>query len=248
MFWSTSIFQAVMIFVSIFSFRETFGPIILQRRAARLRNETGNANYHTKNEKREKGISTLRILARTLSRPARLLIFHPLIQVSATLSAFNYGITYVVLSTFSDLWTQKYGHSVEISGLHYIALALGELVGSQVGGGILDYFYNKAKTQDPPPEFRLPYMFPFVFVSWPMLLIYGWLAQYQIYWLAVDVFAFLMMAGMQALGMPRKLPVTRGNKLFQSLEANSVQYPRILSTYMASTPAAQCPHSSSLGA
>lgn len=194
-----------MIFVSLFSFHETFGPLILRRRAASLRKQTGNQGYYTENEQRERNKSAHSILGQTMTRPARLLIFHPLIQISSILSGFQYGILYVVLSTFSDIWTQKYGQSVEISGLHYLTISFGEVVGSQIGGAVLDHFYNRDQVESPAPEFRIPYMYPGVFIAWPMLLAYGWLAQYSVHWFAVDVFVFLTLAGMQALGMPCKL-------------------------------------------
>ena len=46
-FWATSAFQAVMTVVSYFAFRETYAPLILRRRADKLRSETGDQRYHT---------------------------------------------------------------------------------------------------------------------------------------------------------------------------------------------------------
>ena len=39
MFWATSIFQAAMMFASYFSFHESYGTLILRRRAERLRQQ-----------------------------------------------------------------------------------------------------------------------------------------------------------------------------------------------------------------
>jgi MFS family permease len=50
MFWSTSIFQAVMIFVSFTTFKETYAPYILQKEAKKLRRETGDQRYQTLHE------------------------------------------------------------------------------------------------------------------------------------------------------------------------------------------------------
>ncbi|OAA55251.1 Major facilitator superfamily domain, general substrate transporter [Niveomyces insectorum RCEF 264] len=47
MFRAISIFQGFMILVSFFSFHETYAPLILRRRAAHLRTDTGRAGYHT---------------------------------------------------------------------------------------------------------------------------------------------------------------------------------------------------------
>ncbi|KAJ6443709.1 fungal specific transcription factor domain-containing protein [Purpureocillium lavendulum] len=86
MFWSTSIFQGVMVVVSFFCFFETYAPVVLQRRAAKIRKETGNDRYHTVSEKLNEGKSSVAILKQALTRPLRLLAFHPLIQVSSLLA------------------------------------------------------------------------------------------------------------------------------------------------------------------
>lgn len=150
MFWSTSVFQAVMTVMSVFTFKETYGPLILKRRAARLRRETGNPGYRA--ETRDTGRPALAVLASAFTRPLRLLAFHPIIQVMAVLSAFEYGVLYIVLSTFSELWTSRYGQSVEISGLHYISCSLGELIGSQVGARAMDFFFRRGQQQAEQPQ------------------------------------------------------------------------------------------------
>lgn len=211
MFWSTSIFQVVMIVVSWFTFRETNGALILRRRAQRLRQSTGISRYYTESEWLDGNRSTVAKIGRALSRPLRLLAFHPIIQVTALVSAFNYGILYIVLSTFSDLWITHYHQSVEISGLHYIAIAAGELAGSLFGGPLIDFLYRRRREQDAnagashrdiPPEFRLPLLIPCAVLASLGLFWYGWTAEYFAHWAAVDAGVFVLMLGMQIGGMP----------------------------------------------
>lgn len=204
MFWSTSIFQAAMIFVTFFSFHESYGALILRQRATHLRQQTGNQQYYTHSERLDGNRSTTAILGRALTRPLRLLIFHPIIQVSAVLSGFNYGILYITLSTFSELWIRQYHESVEISGLHYIACSLGELVASQVGGSMMDYFYKKRQAYNPTPESRIPLMYPGIVIAWAGVLVYGWTAEYRVYWPVVDIGVFTAMFGLQLTGLPSK--------------------------------------------
>lgn len=193
-----------MVVVSFFSFHESYGALILRRRAKRIRQETNNNNYYTEAERLDGNKSATAVLAQALTRPLRLLIFHPIIQVSATLSGFNYGIMYIVLSTFSELWTLHYHQSVEISGLHYIACSLGELAASQTGGRIMDYLYKRRQAHRATPESRIPLMFFGIITTWSGALIYGWTAQYRIHWLVVDLAVFIMMFGMQLGGLPSK--------------------------------------------
>lgn len=202
MFWATSIFQGAMMIVSWFSFPEPYAPTILGRRARRLRKETGNNQYYTEAERRDRDKSAAVVITTALSRPIRLLLFHPIIQVSSVLSGFNYGIMYITLSTFSDLWIYQYHESIEISGLHYIACSLGELVASQVGGRMIDFLWKRKQEHDQTPESRIPLMYVGTGLTWAGLLLYGWTAAYRVQWVVVDIGVFIMMFGMQIGALP----------------------------------------------
>lgn len=203
MFWSTSILQAAMIVVSYALFHETHAPTILRGRAENLRRISGNEQYRTEDENLETGRSLSWILRRSLSRPIRLLIFHPIIQIQACLSAFNYGITYLVLSTFSTLWTTKYNESISTSSLHYTALCIGEMCGAEIGGPLIDIVFRRLKHTAngvAMPEFRVPVMLPGAILAPVGLLMYGWAAQDHAHWLVVDIGAAILSFGMQIGG------------------------------------------------
>lgn len=206
MFWATSAFQAAMIFMSFFSFHESYGALILRRRAQRLREQTGDQRYYTVGERTDGQRSATSVISRALTRPLRILAFQPIIQVSAVLSGFNYGIMYITLSTFSQLWTDRYHQSVEISGLHYIACSLGEIIGSQIGGPLMDYMYKRQDTENATPESRIPLVYPGIICAWSGVLMYGWTAQYGLQWVVVDVGVVLMMFGLQLGSLPSKCP------------------------------------------
>jgi multidrug resistance protein len=203
MFWSTSVLQGVMVILSFSMFHETHAPTILQRRANRLRRTTGNAQYSTAVERLDSAHSKAWVMIRSLSRPVRLLLFHPIVQVQACLSAFNYGLTYIVLSTFSSLWTTQYHESVSISGLHYISLCLGEVVGAQISGPLMDFVYLKLKSRGhgvAVPEYRIPIMLIGSLLAPLGFFMYGWAAQKNAPWIVVDIGAGLLSFGMQVGG------------------------------------------------
>ncbi|KAH7067703.1 major facilitator superfamily domain-containing protein [Paraphoma chrysanthemicola] len=205
MFWSTSIFQAVMIIVSFTVFRETHAPTILAQRAAMLRKDTGDDRYYTEYKRMIASKSVFSILWQALSRPLRLLAFHPIIQINTIISAFDYGILYIVLASFADLWVKQYGTSVEMSGLHYIAIALGEIAGSQLGAPIMDRYYKKKQASithgQLGPEHRIPLSFPGLIIAPLGLFMYGWAAEYHVHWVVVDLGIFVGCFGMQTRGM-----------------------------------------------
>jgi hypothetical protein len=163
MFWSTSAFQGVMTAVSFFAFHETYPQLILRRRAEKKRSETGDPRYVTAAERLHVETSPVNAISRSLTRPLRLLVFHPIIQLISILSALNYGMLYIILATFSDLWVIAYGQPVDISGLHYIAVALGEIAGSQISGYLMDTIYQRLRTRAGDagrPEYHIPMMLP----------------------------------------------------------------------------------------
>jgi MFS family permease len=198
MFWATTILQAVLVLASLSMFYESYAPVLLRKRAEKLRQETGEARYYADTEKRESGRTTLWKVRRSLTRPLRLLLFHPIIQLQALLSGMNYGLLYFALASFSALHVSAYGDSIAISGLHYIAICLGEILGSQMVGPLMDFAYKRLKTRfTDVPELRVPLLLPGAIFAPIGFLLYGWAAQYHLFWLVVDIGAMMLSLGMQ---------------------------------------------------
>lgn len=224
-----------MIVVSFFSFWETHEPLILRKRAEKIRKETGDSRYYTADERIHADKSAARILGRALIRPVRLLAFHPIIQIASLISAFYYGILYIVLSTFSDLWVQQYNESIEISGLHYIAVALGEIAGSQICAKLMDSLYHRLKARangEHSPELRTPSIFPGALLGPLGLFLYGWAAAYRWHWIVVDIGAFITMLGMQITSMPLQAYVMEAYPEHTSSAGGATQFLRSLTAFL----------------
>ena len=176
--------------MSFFTFKETHEPTILRRKCRELRKSTGNQELCTAFEQHDRGRTVFSVIGRSLSRPLRLFTTHPIIQVVSLLFAFNFGILFLVISTFANLWTTKYNESVATSGLNYIAWVVGELIGAQLGGILTDrvWAYLKEKANGVvTPEYRIPLMLPSIVLIPAGLLTYGWAAQFRVFWLVPDV-------------------------------------------------------------
>lgn len=236
MFWSTSIFQAIMILVSFNVFKETYTPTILSRRAAQLRKSTGDERYYTEHERALADKSLVSILNQALSRPIRLLVFHPIIQINALMSAFEYGVLYIVLASFADLWTKQYGMSLEMSGLHYLAIAFGEIAGSQIGAPIMDGYYRRMKARspgsDPEPEHRIPLTLPGTVIGALGLFFYGWVSQYRVHWILVDIAIFIACFGMQTRGIAMQAYVMDAYLGHTSSAMAATQFLRSLTAFL----------------
>ena len=222
--------------VSFLSFWETYGPVVLERRAGRLRRETGDGRCYTTSGRRDAKENVGRVLSRAVSRPLRLLLFHPTIQLPGLISAFQYGLLYIVLSTFSDLWLKQYDQSVEISGLHYIACALGEIAAAVAGGRLMDYMYHYMQRRlgrvEHAPELRVPLSYPGTILGPLVLFMYGWAAQHNLHWTIVDGGVFLALFGSQMHGMPRQAYLTDAYPEHTTSALAATQFLRSLTAFL----------------
>ncbi|KEF58931.1 uncharacterized protein A1O9_03774 [Exophiala aquamarina CBS 119918] len=203
MFWSTSIFQLVATVLSFFIFHETYAHAILKQKASRLRRSTGDARYHAAVEKLLENRPLSWMWRKSLSRPLRLLMFHSIVQIQAVVCGFAYGITYLVISSYADMWTARYAESTSRAGLHYLAMCLGEILGSQLGGPAMDLVFHKLKMRhrgSGAPELHLPLMVPGSLITVTGFLLYGWTAQTRSFWVVVDLGALLLSLGNSMTG------------------------------------------------
>lgn len=203
MFWSTSIFQLVATILSASLFYETYSHAILKQKAKSLRRSTGDNRYFAAVETMHANQTRSWIWQRNLSRPCRLLIFHPIVQIQACVSGFAYGVTYLVISSYANLWTTGYGESASTSGLHYLAMCIGEILGAQIGGPLMDFVFQKLKKRyrgTINPEFHVPLMLPGCAMTILGFLLFGWAAQKRAVWVAVDLGALLLSFGSTLTG------------------------------------------------
>ncbi|KAK8190222.1 MFS multidrug transporter-like protein [Phyllosticta capitalensis] len=195
-FWATSIADALIQIMGLFFLQETYAPVLLKRKAATLRKETGNPALHTEYDTPEKSFSA--VIGTALLRPFRLLGTQPIVQFLAIYMAFLYGLMYLVLSTFPTLWENTYNESVGIGGLNYISLGLGFFLGTQISAPINDRIYRRLKRRNNGvgrPEFRVPLMVPGTMLVPVGLFWYGWSAYYKIHWIMPNIGAALFAAG-----------------------------------------------------
>lgn len=161
--------------------RETFAPVLLQRKVQRLRRTTGNAELYSKLDNRLAARTQFR---RALVRPAKLMCTSIICGLLSLYSAILYGIMFLLFTTFPQVFGQGYGFSEGVAGLTYIGVGVGLLLGLLVHAFTSDRTMKRLarkKTQgEYRPESRLlvaGFLGPFI----PMgLIIYGWTANYMV--------------------------------------------------------------------
>lgn len=159
--------------------------------------ENPGAEFRSELEPERNG--TAEILKESMVRPTKLILTQPIVQYLALYMGLIYGIIFLMLSTFPDLWTTQYNESIETGGLNYLSLAIGMTAGAQLGGFLLDwsYRYQKklSKSQTGLPEYRVPLLFLSSGLTIIGLFLYGWTAEYHIHWIVPDIGAALFGCG-----------------------------------------------------
>ncbi|KAL5339504.1 major facilitator superfamily domain-containing protein [Aspergillus crustosus] len=194
-----SISAAIVVVAGIIYIRETFAPVILQKKAARI--------YGTPTQSSSKELFSKIYIS--LQRPVRLLIFRPVIQMLAFALAVSFGIYILVLSFFAQVFTNQYHQDATDSSLHYIAIGLGITLAAKVGGQVMDIIYRylqrrqPADSPPPPPESRI-LLFLIGSAMGPIGLFWlGWSTQARIAWIMIDIgaaiFTFGSFVGGQAI-------------------------------------------------
>lgn len=107
--------------------RESYAPVLLERKAKRLRKETGNPQLKSRFDRQ---LSQKRLVIDTLIRPFRILFTSPIVILLAISTAIVYGYQYLVFTTLSYIFREKYHLSTGLSGLVYLGNGIGTVLGN----------------------------------------------------------------------------------------------------------------------
>ncbi|KAJ4370540.1 hypothetical protein N0V83_005061 [Neocucurbitaria cava] len=182
-FWIMAIFGGAFGVVLFFVGRETFPITLLEKKAARLRKETGNQNLRSK---LAKDIPPREIFIRAIVRPMKMLFLSPIVSLMSLYIAINYGILYLFFTTVTFVFEGKYHFSSGAVGLSYIGVGVGMISGMAVLGVMSDKFIKKAQAQgNAKPEHRLPLALTMPgAIALPIgLFVYGWTTYYGVHWI-----------------------------------------------------------------
>ncbi|WFD29882.1 hypothetical protein MSPP1_000896 [Malassezia sp. CBS 17886] len=193
-FWVSTMFGAAVAILGTCTLQETYAPVLLKRKASRLRRATGNADLHTVFDDPD---TYLRRTLHTLTRPLFLLLTEPVVLVPCIYQALMYGLLYLLLAEFPHVYEMFYAEPVGVGSLHYIAFLLGSLVTCQIGGRFVDTTYRRlaARHGEGQPEFKLPLLMVTAVLMPLGLLLYGWAVQYHLPWIVPDAGIVLVAAG-----------------------------------------------------
>lgn len=136
---------------------ETYGPVLLRRRAERLSQLTGKV-FRTKIDMEQGGISLQRMFGTTLLRPWVLLFREPIVLLLSIYIAIIYGALFMMFGAFPIVYQEGRGWNQGVGGLAFMGIMVGMIFG--IIYTIPDtYRYLRVLDRHEgcaPPESRLP--------------------------------------------------------------------------------------------
>ncbi|KAI0074662.1 MFS general substrate transporter [Panus rudis PR-1116 ss-1] len=156
-FWLLACFAGACFVLILFTLPETYGPVILARKAKRLRKETGDDRYWAPLDRQHVGFAIR--ARRVVVRPFQMLIEEPMLLALSVYMSFVYGCVYLLFEAYPIVFTEARGFNAGITGLMFLPIFLGGVL------GVLGYLliwnprYVRAgeryKPNPVPPEYRL---------------------------------------------------------------------------------------------
>lgn len=126
--WITLIASAAFGVIALLIVPETYAPVILQKRAARLRRETGNWALHSALDENRPNASE--IVSKYLVRPIQMLFLEPILLLITIYLTLIYGILYLFFEAYPVSFQEVRGWtSLGIAGLPFLGIMIGVLCG-----------------------------------------------------------------------------------------------------------------------
>ncbi|KAB5589458.1 MFS transporter [Ceratobasidium theobromae] len=157
LFWVLAIFAGVCTVILAFTLPETYAPIILKQRAQALRKSTGDNQYYSAIER--ENLHWVKRVETILGRPFLMFFKEPMLFAVTMYMSFIYGCVYLLFAAYPIVFTQGHHLNAGASGLMFLPLFGGGIVGVIVYLVFFNPIYTKLITQfaprPVPPEYRL---------------------------------------------------------------------------------------------
>jgi len=178
--------------------RETHEATLLKRKATRLRLLTGNNSYTVASRvNKTAGLTPLQFVARALLRPAKMLLFSPIVLCASLYNAVVFGLMFLLFDTFPQVFEQTYDFSPGTQGLAYLGFGFGTLLSMAITTKYSDRLMRRRSDDDDDgtkarPELRLKLMMYFSPAIPAGFFWYGWSAEGRAHWVVPILGTFVI--------------------------------------------------------
>ncbi|OQE43711.1 hypothetical protein PENCOP_c003G03827 [Penicillium coprophilum] len=200
-FYVLLIWTGVLLISMILLVPETYHPVLLRRKAQKLRQETGDDRWKAPIEKMQRSVA--RTVVRSMYRPVLLLTLEPMCLCLCIFSAILLGILYLFFGAFQLVFDEVYGLVMWQRGLCFLGMFVGMVIAILTDPiwrrnyVRLERNHEKAtnKVDDFQPEWRLPPAIlggPLVTIG---LFIFAWTIYSNVHWIAPIIGSAVFGAG-----------------------------------------------------
>jgi hypothetical protein len=151
-FWVNMAFAGVMMII-VGLIPETYSPVILKRRAAKLSSESGNINIITEQEKVK--LIFRDIVQTSLLRPIIMILIEPVLDLMCMYIVLIYSILYAFFFAYPVIFGELYDYNDGLIGLMFIPILIGAGFALLAIPFIETRFKRIYDTRTPIPEDRL---------------------------------------------------------------------------------------------
>lgn len=177
--------SGVSLIIIIVTVPETYRPILLVKKAKRLRKETGNNNYYAPLEITRKETSLLSAMVLSCKRPFGLLIFDPMAAVLCFYTGLELAIIYLFFVAFPYIFPKLYHFNEMESACSYLGLTVGMVLATPASIIFQKRYENRIKQNNgiSIPEMRFEPLFYGAFLSPIGLMIFAWTCYSHVHWI-----------------------------------------------------------------
>ncbi|KAF2870650.1 MFS multidrug transporter-like protein [Massariosphaeria phaeospora] len=189
-FWVTAMIAAPLQVLFLIFYRETYRVRILQKKAERMRKETGNSSLRSRYEFE---LSPTVMIWQSIQRPLKMLFTSLVVFLVGLCGAVGMSLVYVIITSISEVYENVYHFEKQFLGLPYFGLGVGMVLSTLTVGPFLDrYTLKKKRAGDPNPENRLPPMILGSVMIPCGLVAFGWSVDYKTHWILPILFSALI--------------------------------------------------------
>ncbi|KAK6203365.1 multidrug resistance protein 10 [Scheffersomyces amazonensis] len=183
-FYILIIWSGVLLIMVILFVPETYEPVLLVKKAKRLRKETGDDRYYAPLEKTK--ITLYESVVVSSRRPFLLIFRDNMTMALCFYTGFTLAIVYMFFVAFPYIFSTVYHFSLQAQGMSFLGLIAGMLLTSLLTPPLIARNYNRLLARHggvSKPEFRFVPLMAGVFIVPIGLFIIAWTSYPHVHWI-----------------------------------------------------------------
>ncbi|EMF16737.1 MFS general substrate transporter [Sphaerulina musiva SO2202] len=168
---------------------ETYAPVLLRRKAVKLRAATGDDRFKAHIEVLDRSVS--KTVLWSCIRPFQLLFFEQMCLNLCLLSAILLGVLYLCFGSFALVFSTNHGFNQYQTGLSFLGILVGMLMGVSCDPLWRKNYSRLVQNNDgvSEPEYRLPPTILGAILTPLALFGFGWTTYSHVHWIVPIIFS-----------------------------------------------------------